>query len=284
MTPELIADYACEVGENPLWHPAEKRVYWSDITTGRIFYYDTVTRKHGLHNEGTIVGGFTIQSDGTLLCFMDDGAIGTLRNGKFDYLMKSIPGEEQHRFNDVAADPQGRIFCGTVSKTLDVPGRLYRLDRDGSITKVVDGVGVSNGIGWTLDHKHMYYTDSKARTIYIFDYDEGTGEISNQRPFVQVTDGMPDGMTVDSEGYIWSARWDGSALHRFTPNGKQDRKVEFPAKQVSSVIFGGDDLTDMYVTTAGGQDKAKNGPGAGALFRVNVGIKGLPEFQSRIGL
>ena len=95
---------------------------------------------------------------------------------------------------------------------------------------------------------------------------------------------IPDGMTVDGEGYVWSARWDGSSLYRYTPDGVEERRVAFPAKKVSSVVFGGDDLTDMYVTTAGGNNKAEEGQGAGALFRMNLGIRGKPEYLSRIGL
>jgi len=97
-------------------------------------------------------------------------------------------------------------------------------------------------------------------------------------------EGVPDGMTVDAEGYVWSARWDGGCLVRYAPDGTEERRIHFPAKKVSSVIFGGEDYTDMYVTTAGGNNKAEEGEGAGALFRINLGIKGVPEFASRIGL
>lgn len=286
MKPELIADYKCEVGENPLWHPMEKRVYWVDIPRGRIYYYDPARKEHGLHFEGGAVGGFTIQADGSLLLFMDKGAVAMLRGGKLTRIIESIPGEENHRFNDVIADPQGRVFGGTIAMTLDKPGRLYRIDRDKKVTKLLDGIGISNGFGFTLDHKRMYYTDSKAGKIYIFDYDEKTGDIGNQQVFVQAPHGkgLPDGMTVDSQGFVWSARWDDWALYRYSPMGIEERRIEFPAMQVSSAIFGGDDLTDIYVTTAGGQDKLKHGPGAGALFRINVGIKGMPEFHSRIGM
>jgi sugar lactone lactonase YvrE len=132
----------------------------------------------------------------------------------------------------------------------------------------------------------MYYTDSRARTIYLFDYDQTSGAISNQRVFVQTPegDGVPDGMTVDAEGYVWSARWGGSALVRYTPDGVEEQRITFPAKKVSSVTFGGDDLSDIYVTTALQGSKAEEGAGAGALFRVNVGIRGVSEFFSRVRL
>lgn len=285
MEPELIADYQCQVGEGPLWHAKEKRVYWADIPNGRLFRYDPSTGQHEQFFDGPEVGGFTIQTDGSLLLFMEKGAIAKWTDGRFDYVMNEIPEERETRFNDVAADPAGRVFCGTMPSP-DHAGSLYRLDTDGSITRVLGDIGISNGIGFTPDQKQMYYTDSTSHNIYVFDYDIDTGNISNQRVFITIedNDGIPDGMTVDAEGYVWSARWDGSSLVRYSPQGEQERRVWFPARKVSSVIFGGDDLTDMYVTTAGGPNKEAEGPGAGGLFRLNLGIKGKAEFLSSVGL
>jgi len=285
MVPELMADYRCETGEGPLWHPMERQVYWSDIPRGRIFRLNPFSRRHEQIYEGRIVGGYTIQSDGSLLLFMDRGSVAVWRDGKLEYLVNEMEGETDNRFNDVAADPAGRVFCGTMP-TDTRSATLYRMDTDGSVTTVLEGVGLSNGIGFSPDQKQMYYTDSLARKIYIFDYDIDSGDITNQRVFVETPDdgSIPDGMTVDAEGYVWGARWDGSSLYRYNPDGEQVVQIQFPAKKVSSVIFGGVDLTDMYVTTAGGGNKAEEGPGAGGLFRVNVGIQGKPEFLSRVGL
>ena len=285
MIPELMADYRCETGEGPLWHPMERQVYWSDIPQGRIFRLNPFSRRHEQIYEGRIVGGYTIQSDGSLLLFMDRGSVAVWRDGKLKYLVNEMEGETDNRFNDVAADPAGRVFCGTMP-TDTRSATLYRMDTDGSITTVLEGVGLSNGIGFSPDQKQMYYTDSLARKIYIFDYDIDSGDITNQRVFVETPDdgSIPDGMTVDAEGYVWGARWDGSSLYRYNPDGEQVVQIQFPAKKVSSVIFGGVDLTDMYVTTAGGGNKAEEGPGAGGLFRLNVGVQGKPEFLSRVGL
>ena len=285
MVPELMADYRCETGEGPLWHPMERQVYWSDIPRGRIFRLNPFSRRHEQIYEGRIVGGYTIQSDGSLFLFMDRGSVAVWRDGKLEYLVNKMEGETDNRFNDVAADPAGRVFCGTMP-TDTRSATLYRMDTDGSVTTVLEGVGLSNGIGFSPDQKQMYYTDSLARKIYIFDYDIDSGDITNQRVFVETPDdgSIPDGMTVDAEGYVWGARWDGSSLYRYNPDGEQVVQIQFPAKKVSSVIFGGVDLTDMYVTTAGGGNKAEEGPGAGGLFRLNVGIQGKPEFLSRVGL
>ena len=284
MQPELIADYQCHTGENPLWHPLERRLYWTDIPRGKIFRYDPATGRHEQCYRGAPVGGFTIQADGALLLFMTRGSIAIWRAGRLDYIVEEVPEELDSRFNDVIADPAGRVFCGTMP-TPEHLGRLYRLDTDGSLHLLLAGINVPNGMGFTLDRRHMYFTESRQRRIYLFDYDEKTGALANQRIWLQVPPdvGTPDGMTVDAEGCIWSARWGGSALYRYTPEGLEERRIEFPAKKVSSIVFGGDDLRDLYVTTAlTDGTKASEGDGAGALFRLRPGMGGLPEFFSRI--
>lgn len=284
---EMIADYNCRTGEGPLWHPDEKRLYWVDIPNGRLFRYDPATDHHEMVYEDRPIGGYTIQADGALLFFQDRGTVTLWRDGVMETVIEEIPAEASTRFNDVIADPAGRVFCGTMP-TPERSGRLYRLDVDGTLTEVVDGVGTSNGLGFTPYRAGMYYTDTTKHVIYLFDYDEATGEIANRRNFVEVPfveeEGHPDGMTVDAEGYVWSARWNGSCLVRYAPDGTEVQRITFPAKKVSCLTFGGEDYTDIYVTTANVAGKAVEGPGAGALFRLNLGIKGVPEFRSRIGL
>ncbi len=287
MEPELIADYACVTGEGPLWHPMEKRVYWVDIPLGKMFRYDPATGYHEQCYQGEPIGGFTVQADGSLCLFMARGAVKIWRDGFVKTIIEEIPDERTTRFNDVIADPMGRVYCGTMP-TKERLGRLYRLDPDGRLTLLLEGIGCSNGMGYTPDRKQMYYTDTPTHDIYLFDYDRATGAITNQRVFVHTSadpsEGMPDGMTVDAEGYVWGARWDGSCLVRYSPDGREVMRVRFPARKVSSVVFGGDDCMDMYVTTAGGNKKEQEGAGAGALFRLRAGIRGVPEFLSRIGL
>jgi D-xylonolactonase len=253
-----------------------------------MYRYDPATGKHEQCYSGEMVGGFTVQADGALLLFMPQGAIAKWRDGALETVVPEIPMERGFRFNDVIADPRGRVFCGTMDLSGDHRGgRLYRFDPDGTLTQLLDGVGTSNGMGFTADRKTMYFTDSPKRHIYRFDYDEATGAIANQRVFIETPEGegVPDGMTVDAEGYIWSARWNGSALYRYTPGGREERRIAFPAKKVSSVTFAGDAMTDMYVTTALARGTpAEEGEGAGGLFRLRLGIRGVPEFLSRIQL
>lgn len=283
---ELIVDEPCQLGENPLWHPLEKRLYWADIIRGLIFRYDPASGRHELCYQGKPAGGLTFQADGSLLLFMDRGRIARWHEGRLETIISEIPGEERTRFNDVIADPAGRVFCGTMPMEADEKsGRLYRLDCDGSLHRILDGVIISNGMGFTLDHRGFYYTDSGCRTIYHFDYDEASGAITHQRAWIETPEGagVPDGMKVDAEGSIWSARWDGYAVHHYSSSGVELERIAFPARKITSVAFGGDDLTDLYVTSAlAGGDRTSEGAGGGALFKLNPGVRGLSEFFSRI--
>ena len=289
MEPEVVADCVCPLGEGPLWHPVERQLYWLDFVLGELYRYDPVSGRHERFRDAPRVAGFTFQADGAPLLLMGP-TVAVLRNGALDYIIEGLPDQRDVHFNDAIADPVGRVFTGTVlddqTRASDRLGMLYRLDTDGTITPMLDGIGISNGLGFTPDAKQLYYTDSYAQKIYLFDYDVQTGDLSNRRVFVETPPegGLPDGMTVDAEGYVWSARWDGWALHRYAPDGTEERCIRFPAKKVSSVTFGGDGYTQIYVTTAGGDDRAEEGELAGALFRLDLGIKGRPEYPSRIGL
>ena len=282
---ELFADYQCRTGEGPLWHPFERRVYWVDIPAGRLFRYDPADDRHEMVYEGDQIGGFTVQADGTLLLFQSKGAVRVWKDGIQRTLIEGLPGEQQSRFNDVIADPAGRVFCGTMPSP-DHLGALYRLDADGEITKVLDGIGCSNGMGFSPDRKRMYYIDSPKLEVYAFDYDVASGAISNRQVLIRTPkgEGVPDGMTVDAEGYLWVAKWDGGCLVRYSPEGQEVDRIVFPAKKVSCATFAGEGFGDLYVTTAGGQDKVENGPGAGCLYRLRPGVKGVPEFLSKVGL
>jgi sugar lactone lactonase YvrE len=214
---------------------------------------------------------------------MDRGTIAIWSEGNLVEVVYEIPTERSSRFNDVIADPHGRVFCGTMS-TDESRGRLYRLDCDGSLHLILENIECSNGMAFTLDHKGFYYTDSLAHKIYLFDYDLQDGSLSNQRIFARFAeaDGLPDGATLDADGSLWSALWGGYSVVRLLSGGKIGRRVVLPTRKVSSLTFGGDDYSHIYITTAGGNDKEENGALAGALFRVKTKTHGLPEFFSRI--
>ncbi len=282
-TIETLTNAACRLAEGPIFVEAENAVYFVDIMAGELHRYDLGSGAHEVVWSGPMIGGFTVQEDGALLLFMDKGAIMSWKKGVETNFYHCLPDELDTRFNDVAADPMGRVFCGTMG-TKKRDGRLYRLDLDMSIHPVLEGVGCSNGIGFSPDRKTMYHTDSSHRTIYSFDYQEATGEISNRQDFFVLPDpiGVPDGMTVDVNGEIWSGIWDGGCLLHISAEGKELERIEVEARKVSCATFGGPNYATLFLTTAGGDKKPEEGPVAGELLRLDVGVHGVPEFKSRI--
>jgi len=287
---EILHDQRCVCGEGPLWVARQQALFWTDIPKGRLWRFDHATGDVACLHEDRHLGGMTLQEDGSLLMFHDRGTVTRWADGQtVATIIEEIPDETRSRFNDVAADPRGRVFGGTMP--VDKPdgggwerlGRLYRVDADRSYRIVGDGFGCANGMGWTLDHKRMFFTDSHARTIWVYDYDLETGHIENQRPFATTPDDrVPDGMTVDSEGCVWSAEWNGYGVTRYDPDGKKMLHLDLPAKQTTSVMFGGPDLDELYVTSAADGDDGQPGEHPGALFRVRPGVKGVPEYCSAI--
>ena len=281
--PKIIVDSQHHNAGCPLWHPQQQCLYWTDIPEGKLFRYYPKTDIYSEIYYGEPVGGLTLQVDGSLLLFKTKGTIERWEEGKITTIVEEIPAEKHTRFNDAIADPMGRVFSGTMATEED-KGRLYRIDTDGSIHVILEELLVPNGMGFSPDLKYFYFTDSDTHTIYRFDYDQETGNISNQQNHIITPkgEGVPDGMTVDAEGYIWSARWDGSSLYRYAPDGTEVLRIPFPALKVTSMTFGGSDYSELYVSTAGGNERSQEGAGAGAIFHLQVGVKGVPEYTSRI--
>lgn len=285
---ELVASPRCEIGENPLWHRDMARLFFVDIPPGKVYAYNPAKADCSVLGQSRITGGFTLQQDDSLLLFQD-GAVASLSlDGRLhEVAADRCPGND--RFNDVIADPEGRVFAGAMGGN----GRLLRFNLDGSVTEIADGFLGPNGMGFTPDLRGIYFTDSPARKIYYFDYDRTTGNLSNCRTFAEIPmdEGLPDGMTVDADGFVWSAIWFGGRLKRYAPEGGWDRDLFLPVKQVSSVTFGGPDLTDMYITTtssttADSLRATAPDPGnarGGDLYRARVpGIRGTAPFRSKI--
>lgn len=283
---ELVADYDCETGEGPIWHPTEQRLYWIDIPNGKLFRYDPRTDEHEIaYERDGPIGGVTVEADDRLLLFEEEGRIEAFEDGETEVVRERLEGERGSRFNDVIADPDGRVFAGTMPQG-ESPGRLYRLDVDGSATVLEEDVAIPNGLGFTPDLDSMYFTETEADAVYRYDYDRERGALADPTTFVDASDeeGMPDGMTVDSTGHVWIAYWNGGCLIRRTQSGDRIDRVEFPARKVASVILGGPEYGTAYVACAGGDDKESEGEGAGALFRFDAGVRGLPEFRSRLAV
>jgi D-xylonolactonase len=275
-----VANYHCRVGENPLWHEQEGRIYWEDIDTGRLFWANHQTLEHRCFYQGEVVGGFTFQADGSMLLFEAD-RISVLEAETLDRrVLRSGIDAGMQRFNDVIADPEGRVYAGTIGRT-DESGGVYRIDLDGSVSCLWKGTGCANGMGFSLDLRQFYWTCSTTRRIFVFDYDRKTGALERRRLLyaAPVDEGLPDGLAIDENDQLWSARWDGQAVLRISPDGKLLDRVELPVPKVSSVAFGGPERDTLYVTTAGGWDES----GAdGTLYRLSVGVRGRAEYRSRI--
>lgn len=279
MSPELIADYDCRTGEGPLWHPDEEVLYWLDIPDGELYRYEPDDDEHELCYEGQRVGGFTIQDNGDLLLFGEGGSIRTWSDGIEKTLIEEIPEEADSRFNDVIAGPEGRVYCGTMS------GQLYRLDSDGRLATLIQDAGTPNGLGFSPDRDRVYFTDTGADAIWRFDYDHDTGLFSEREQFADTVGsaGKPDGMTVDAEGYVWSARWNGGCVVRHDQSGREVESVDLPSRKVSAITFGGSNYETAYITTAGGERApAVEGEGAGGVYAADLGVSGVPEFRSEI--
>jgi len=298
-----LATTRCQLGENPLWHPERRQLYWTDITGGRVYSLDIATGKEQILYEGPFVGGFTFQSNGSLLlfrvkdiaelniCGVSFSARGERTNKIEDEdenededevhlsILRSFTDDGMERFNDVIADPEGRVFAGTIGEHPKCG--LYRIDRDGTITKLFSGTGCSNGMGFSPDLKTFYWTCTTTCRIYAFDYDSPSGEITNRRLFYQATpdEGLPDGMKVDAESCVWSARWGGSCIKRHDQTGKVIQHIDVPATNVTSMAFGGENLDQLFITSAQEPDATDQG---GHLFQIPVQARGRREFESNI--
>ena len=279
MISTLLNDH-CELGENPLWNDRDGCLYWTDITAGKLHRVHLVSAKHEVIYHDVPVGGFTLQADGALLLFRVDDLALLHADGRVEVL-RAFSDDGAVRFNDVIADPEGRVFAGTIGCN-ETSGGLYLVDRDGTITLLFRGTGVSNGMGFSPDLNTFYWTCSTRRRIYAFDYDRTDGMLTGERILYQATEaeGFPDGMTIDRNGHLWSARWDGSAVVQHAPDGRAIEKFAFPVGKVSSLCFGGPGLDELFVTTAGGVPGSNTEDGS--VYRWNAGVSGSPGFRSRI--
>jgi sugar lactone lactonase YvrE len=283
--PRLVVDCEAQVGEGPLWHPQSQTVYFTDIEGRRIIRYDPKTGRHDHVRESKgRVGGFTFERDGSMILFEEQSVIHRDNDGKERVLCEIKEGNPE-RFNDVKADPEGRVFLGTMGIEKG-NGACIRVDRGGKYTILLENIRCGNGPSFSKDGTKFYFTDTFAKDIWVFDYDRPTGQIRNRRVFCTCnpeTDGLPDGCTVDNEDHVWSARWGGYSLIRYRPDGSIERRIQFPPKQTTSLTFAGKDCTDIYVTSACWQMKKGSGPDAiGGLYHLNLGIKGIPEPPSRL--
>lgn len=280
---KVIEESKNKLGEVPVWDVDEQALYWVDIEgclLQRLNADGTITRWEMPERPCSFAvreGGGLLVALASTLAFFDT------TTGKLEKLPPPEAGLDRNRFNDGKCDRRGRFWVGTMDDRLeDRTGGLFRVDPDGSVHQMDDGIGISNSLAWSPDDKTFYFADTMQRKIFAYDFDIDAGQISNKRVFTDMSDqpGNPDGSTIDAEGYLWNAQWDGWRLVRYAPDGSVDRTIDMPISKPASCIFGGPDLRTLYVTSAIWDltpDKLKDEPLAGALFAVDVGVPGLPE-------
>ena len=289
---EPVGDVTALLGEGPYWDPDNDCLLWVDVQGG-LLHITRVRRGETTSVElGEVSAAFPALRGGILTA---GGSRLTLRatrpgEGWAGRTIAEVPAREGIRFNDASVDPAGRVWVGSMHTGETEPlGVLYRLDLGRTLTPVLKGVTVSNGLGWSPDGSRMYYADSPTRQIDMFDYDPATGEAFQRRVFADLSGvaGVPDGLTVDVEGCVWVAMWGGGALRRFTPSGREAGVLPVPVSRPTSCAFGGPDMAELYVTTASiglseGERAAE--PLAGRLLRLRPGPVGLPSTTAQASI
>ncbi len=274
--------------EGPVWDSETKSIFWIDIVTGDIHKYNTLSGKYASINVGQKIGAISKCSSGHLIAALKTGFyLIDFDNNQ----LKLITNPEFHilgnRFNDGKCDPSGRFWAGTMDdgNGIKEAGSLYTLEKDLSVSKKFCGLTISNGLAWSKDKKSFYLIDTPTKTVYEFDYNDESGEISNRRELIviQENNGSPDGMTIDEEGMLWIAHWDGWKVSRWNPNtGMMLHEIYLPVSRVTSCSFGGEDLDDLYITSAKvglTEEEILQQPLAGSLFVIEkCGFRGLQTY------
>ena len=292
----VLADHNDYCGEAPLWDERAQILYWSDIARKRVYRCTWPGREQILLQQGFEVSGLVCHESGGFIS-VNSAGVWFWDGGGRKHLLAGQSNQNCCGLNDCIADPEGRVLSGSCfydGTREDYPlGSLFCIDTDASVRIVDDGIRLSNGLGFSPDNRTLYLADSAARLIYAYDYKPSDGSVSNRRVFLRVPEdeGLPDGLTVDAEGFVWSAQWFGAGIVRYDPDGKIERRIPIPACQTSSVAFGGRDLTDVFVTSASLLDALplilpRLEPSkvyiGGRLFHFNLGIPGKVEYRARI--
>jgi sugar lactone lactonase YvrE len=269
------------IGEGPVWNPEEQALYWVDIAGKSINRFWPETGKQEPFAVEAEVGVIAFRQAGGVVAAGSTGFSFWTPNGRLEPITDPESDRPESRFNDGKVDRQGRFWAGTMTAEGAVSS-LYRLDPDLSVHQMDSELTISNGIGWSPDNRTMYFADSLRYVIYAYDFDLETGSIANRRNLIEVEPdyGIPDGLTVDREGFIWCAFYAGSKVTRFDPQGQIDLEVTLPVSQPTSCIFGGPDYSDLYVTSAWNglsAEARQKEPQAGDLFVIKTQVKGWPE-------
>ncbi|MEH2347366.1 MAG: SMP-30/gluconolactonase/LRE family protein [Nostoc sp.] len=281
-----VLEARARLGEGPMWDSTRKLLYWVDIFNYRVHQFNPATRENRFFDVGDVVGAIATTGADTLIMLLRHHlAFLNTQTGVVTPILEIEANLPDNRLNDGKCDPQGRFWFGSMS-TLEKPqASLYRYDKDGSLHLIETGLTISNGLGWSPDQKTFYLTDSPQQKIYAYDFNSITGSITNRRIFVDLTHEYfhPDGLTIDSEGHIWSAMWGGWCVIRFNPKGEEILRIKLPVQLPTSCAFGGEDLRTLYITTASvglSQAEIDKNLYSGDLFALQTDVTGLPAYNS----
>jgi sugar lactone lactonase YvrE len=274
---ELVLDACATLGEGPLWDSRTSELLWVDITRGTVHRFDPKSGSDRAFDAGGYVGAVVPRAAGGYVLAVQSGFAVADDDGTVRLFAEVEADRAETRMNDGACDSRGRFWAGTMNVDgVTCSGCLYRLDPDGSVARMATDVTISNGIGWSLDDRVMYFVDTTTGGVDAFDFEPETGAIAARRRLITIEDGAgyPDGLTIDADGCLWVALWNGWAVRRYAPDGTQLGTVEVPVARVTKPAFGGDELTDLYITTAAADEPDPQQPHAGGVFRARPGVAG----------
>jgi sugar lactone lactonase YvrE len=262
-------------GEGPAWSPRWGGLRWVDMLAGDVLTLredGEVERRH----VGEVAAVVRPRRDGGAVLGVERGFALEEPDGMLRRL-DPLWSDDSVRMNEGGCDPDGRFYCGSMGwDQRPGVGSLYRLDPDGSVRVVLTDVTISNGLEWSPDGSLAYYVDTPSGRVDVFDYDHDHG-LTGRRPFVAPdSDGHPDGLTVDAEGGVWVALYDGGAVHRYTAEGTLSEVVEVPTAKVTACTLGGPRLDQLFITTSAENLEPGSDPLAGCLFTADVGVLGRP--------
>jgi sugar lactone lactonase YvrE len=279
--PKVVQEARARLGEGPVWDERTRSLFWVDIYNHRVHQFFPERGSGRVFEVGDTVGSLALTEGDTLLVALRHQiARLSLVTGQLERLVGIDEDRPKNRLNDGKVDPQGRFWVGSMSREAG-QGALYRYDPDGSLHRMEDGVTIPNGPAWSPDGGTMYFAHSDAATIYAYDFDGERGELSQRRVFAKLgqDETAPDGMTVDEEGYVWSAQWDGHGLLRLAADGSIADRLDLPVKRPTSCAFGGPERKHLYITSASvelSEEEIEANFHSGDLFCATMNIRGLP--------
>src|SRR3954470_10675412 len=250
----VLADDHNLCGEAPLWDALEHKLYWTDCVGKKFYCYDWQARSKKVALDDFEVNGCALDRSGDLV-FSNNSGVWLWDRHTSPKLLVAGLGSAKLQLNDCVADPKGRLLAGSCfydpTSNYEL-GKLFSIGSSGEVQILDEGFHLANGLGFSMDGQVLYFADSVARKVFAYSYDADRGIARNRRTFIELdrNSGLPDGLTVDAEDFVWVAEWYGSCVCRYDPDGKLERKIHVPAKQSSSVMFGGTELRDLFVTSA----------------------------------